>query len=96
MKTRHIPLRTCVVCRESSAKKTLLRVVRTKDDAGVQTVRTDSTGKANGRGAYVCKTVECIEKAIKQKRFERSLSATIVSEDLLSELLGFVVDLSNP
>ena len=76
MKTRHTPLRTCVVCREPSDKKTLLRVVRRpeKDGGGIAA---DPTGRANGRGAYVCASAECIDKAVKQKRFERSLSAPV-------------------
>ena len=84
MKTRHTPLRTCVVCREPSDKKTLLRVVRRpeKDGGGVAA---DPTNRANGRGAYVCASAECIEKAVKQKRFERSLSSpvpTTLADDL--------------
>jgi predicted RNA-binding protein YlxR (DUF448 family) len=84
MKQRHVPLRTCVVCRETSAKRTLLRVVREPGDDGV--VRFDADGKANGRGAYVCASDDCIDKAIKQKRFERSLSVKAVSETLAADL----------
>ncbi|BDI32254.1 hypothetical protein CCAX7_43050 [Capsulimonas corticalis] len=84
MKQRHVPLRTCVVCRETSAKRTLLRIVREPGDEGV--VRFDGSGKANGRGAYVCASDECIDKAIKQKRFERSLNVKAVSENLAADL----------
>ena len=84
MKARHIPLRTCVVCRETSAKKTLLRVVRTPGES--PEIRFDSTGKANGRGAYVCATLECIDKAIKQKRFERTLGVSATSDTLTEDL----------
>ncbi len=85
MKTRHIPIRTCVVCRQPSEKKTLLRVVRApqKDGGGVAV---DPTGKANGRGAYICASADCIDKAIKQKRFERSLSAGSVPPALAEAL----------
>ena len=85
MKTRHIPIRTCVVCRQTSEKKALLRVVRApeKDGGGVAV---DPTGKANGRGAYICASADCIDKAIKQKRFERSLSAGPVPPALAEEL----------
>jgi len=85
MKPRRIPLRSCVVCRQPSDKKTLLRVVRApeKDGGGVSV---DTTGKANGRGAYVCAATECIDKAIKQKRFERSLSATSLPMTLTEDL----------
>jgi len=85
MKTRHIPIRTCVVCRQPSDKKTLLRVVRApeKDGGGVAV---DPTGRANGRGAYICASAACIDKAIKQKRFERSLSAGSVPPTLADAL----------
>ena len=84
MKVRRVPIRSCVVCRQTSDKKTLLRVVRApeKDGGGVAA---DPTGRANGRGAYVCTAIECIEKAAKQKRFERALSAPVpatLMEDL--------------
>ena len=81
---RRRPLRTCVVCRQTSDKRVLLRVVRTAGEP--REVRFDQTGKANGRGAYVCAAMECIEKAIKQKRFERSLNVAVVPETLGSEL----------
>lgn len=85
MKPRHIPIRTCVVCRQTSAKKTLLRVVRRpeKDGGGVAA---DATGKASGRGAYVCADGGCIEKAVKQKRFERSLGVSGTPPDLADAL----------
>ncbi len=76
MKIRRVPIRSCVVCRQTSDKKTLLRVVRAPEKDG-GAVAADPTGRANGRGAYICAALECIEKAAKQKRFERSLSAPI-------------------
>ncbi len=84
MKVRRVPIRSCVVCRQTSEKKTLLRVTRApeKDGGGVAV---DPTGRANGRGAYICASLECIEKAAKQKRFERALSAPApasLTEDL--------------
>ncbi len=85
MKTRRVPIRTCVVCRQTSEKKTLLRVVRAPEKDG-GAVSVDATGKANGRGAYVCAATECIEKAVKQKRFERSLSASSLPPTLAEEL----------
>ena len=85
VKMRHIPIRMCVVCRETSAKTMLLRVVRRpeKDGGGLAV---DPTGRANGRGAYVCGSADCIDKAVKQKRFERSLRAGSVSPALADEL----------
>ena len=77
----------CVVCRQTSGKKTLLRVVRRpeKDGGGLAA---DPTGRANGRGAYVCASRECIEKAIKQKRFERALSVPAAPPDLADALVA--------
>ncbi len=90
MKPRHTPLRTCVVCRQTSAKKTLLRVVRAPQADGGG-VAPDPTGRANGRGAYVCAATECIEKAVKQKRFERSLSVPSLPATLAEDLKALAV-----
>lgn len=76
MKVRRVPIRSCVVCRQTSDKKTLLRVVRAPEKDG-GAVAVDPTGRANGRGAYICAALACIEKAAKQKRFERALSAPV-------------------
>ncbi len=85
MKTRHVPIRMCVVCRQTSDKKSLLRVVRRpeKDGGGLAA---DPSGRAAGRGAYVCASGECIAKAVKQKRFERSLGVSGVPPTLAEEL----------
>lgn len=63
MRRKHIPERTCVGCRETQAKRELLRVVRTPEGA----VEIDPTGKRSGRGAYVHNTRECWDKALKGK-----------------------------
>lgn len=76
MNVRRVPIRSCVVCRQTSDKKTLLRVVRAPEKDG-GAVAVDSTGRANGRGAYICAALACIEKAAKQKKFERALSAPV-------------------
>ena len=89
MKTYHVPIRTCVVCRQTSAKKTLLRVIRRPEKAGGG-VTVDPTGKASGRGAYVCASPDCIDKVIKQKRFERALNVTSVPATLADELRALV------
>jgi predicted RNA-binding protein YlxR (DUF448 family) len=75
MKQRHTPIRSCVVCRQTSDKRALLRVVRLPErDGGMVVV--DVTGKKPGRGAYICPDEVCVDKAIKGKRFERALAVT--------------------
>ena len=74
---KHIPLRTCVACRETKAKRELLRVVRTPDGHVVL----DETGKKSGRGAYLCARLSCWENAIKKKRLEQEFETTISEED---------------
>ena len=70
---RKIPMRMCVGCREMKPKMELLRVVKPQDaDA-----RIDRTGKAAGRGAYVCGQIECLRKAQKSRALERALEARI-------------------
>ena len=73
MKTRKIPLRTCVVTKEQLPKKDLLRIVRTKEGE----VLVDETGKVNGRGAYIKKDLEVLERAIKGKVLEKKLEIKI-------------------
>ena len=80
---KKIPMRMCVSCREMRPKKELTRVVRTPED----TVLLDATGRANGRGAYLCKKSACLEKAIKSRALERALEVPIKPEtyDVLRE-----------
>ena len=73
MKTRKIPMRMCVGCREMKEKKSLLRIVRSAEGA----ISFDRVGKAPGRGAYICRAKECLQKAIKQKQLERALETKI-------------------
>lgn len=96
MKVRRVPIRSCVVCRQTSDKKTLLRVVRAPEKDG-GAVAADPTGRANGRGAYICASLPCIEKAVKQKRFERALSASVPTTltDDLKALAAKIVE-TNP
>lgn len=74
---RHVPQRTCVACRSTEAKRGLVRVVRTA--AG--TVEVDETGKKAGRGAYLHKSKECWDKALKGKVLEYALKTAITAED---------------
>lgn len=73
---RKIPQRKCVGCGEMIPKKELLRVLRTQEGEFVL----DPTGKMNGRGAYVCASMECFKKAVKGKGLERSFKQAIPSE----------------
>ena len=73
---RKVPMRQCVGCREMKPKKELIRVIRTPEDA----VTLDSTGRKNGRGAYICPDPECLKKAKKSKGLERSLKISIPEE----------------
>lgn len=74
---KHVPLRTCVSCRETKPKRELLRVVRTPDGHVVL----DATGKKSGRGAYLCARLSCWENAMKRKRLEQEFEITISEED---------------
>lgn len=76
MKPKKIPMRMCTGCGEMFDKRTLVRVVKSKDGE----ISLDLTGKAAGRGAYVCKNAECLKKARKKKAFERAFSVQIDAE----------------
>lgn len=82
MKVKKIPMRTCVVTREQLEKKDLIRVVRTQE----KTVEIDLTGKLNGRGAYIKKDIDVINKARKSKVLDRNLEVTI-PDDLYDKLI---------
>lgn len=78
---KKVPMRQCLGCREMKSKKELIRVI--KDNQNNFSV--DVTGKKNGRGAYICNSMECLEKAIKTKSFERSFKMSI-PEEIYAEL----------
>ena len=73
MKSKKIPMRSCIVTHEKYEKRDLIRIVRTPDG----NVIVDETGKANGRGAYLKKDIEVINKAQKSKILERTLEVSI-------------------
>lgn len=78
---KKIPLRKCTGCGEMKPKAELIRVVKPPESAGADAaVSLDLTGKKSGRGAYVCKSAQCFEKARKARRFERSLGCKIPDE----------------
>ncbi|MDF2484927.1 MAG: hypothetical protein K0R46_1095 [Herbinix sp.] len=73
---KKLPLRMCTGCGEMKPKRELIRVLKTPEEEIV----IDATGKKNGRGAYVCCTLACLQKAIKTKGLERSLKVNIPRE----------------
>ena len=73
---RKIPMRKCVGCGEMKPKKELLRVLRTDEEGFVL----DTTGKKNGRGAYICYSRDCFQKAVKNKGLERSFKQAVPAE----------------
>lgn len=78
-------MRKCIGCNEMKSKKEMVRVLKTTED----TITIDTTGKKNGRGAYLCYSMDCLEKAMKTRGLERSLKCSIpkeVYESLQKEL----------
>lgn len=85
MKQRKIPLRKCTGCQQMKNKKELIRIVRSEEGE----FALDITGKKPGRGAYICPTKECLEKAHKSKGLERSFKSAVpkeVYEQLMQQL----------
>ncbi len=76
MKTKKIPMRMCLGCSEMKSKKELIRVVKNKEGE----ISLDLTGRKAGRGAYICKDIECLRKARKAKRLEKSFECRIDDE----------------
>lgn len=75
-KVKKIPLRKCLGCNEMKPKKELIRIVRSPEDK----VSIDKTGKAAGRGCYICPSMECLEKAIKARRVQNALEVQVDAE----------------
>lgn len=73
---KKIPVRQCMGCREQKPKNELLRVVRSPEG----TISLDFRGKASGRGAYICRSQECLKRAVKSRALERSLETAIPQE----------------
>ena len=76
MTNKKVPMRQCVGCAEMKSKKELLRIIKSPEEDVVL----DATGRKNGRGAYICASVECLKKAQKTKGLERSLKTAIPAE----------------
>lgn len=73
IKPKKIPMRMCLGCGEMKPKKELVRIVKSPENV----ISLDLTGKKSGRGAYICRSCDCFEKARKGRRFEKSLSCKI-------------------
>ena len=76
MSIKKVPLRQCIGCGEMKTKKEMIRVLKTSEGE----ISLDATGRKNGRGAYLCPTMECLKKAIKSKGLERSFKMAIPKE----------------
>ena len=80
------PLRKCIGCQEMKEKRELIRIVKPKEGE----IFIDPTGKANGRGAYICRSVECLQAARKKRKLERAFSSegkTIHIDDVVYETM---------
>lgn len=85
MKTKKIPLRSCIVSKEKLPKQELIRIVKNKENE----VFIDLTGKANGKGAYIKKDLAILEKAIKSKALEKHLE-TKIENNIYEELKNII------
>lgn len=88
MANKKIPMRQCIGCGEMKPKKEMLRIIKTAEEE----ILLDTTGRKNGRGAYICPDRECLKKAVKGKGLERSFKMAIpkdVYEMLTKEMEEF-------
>lgn len=84
---KKIPQRTCMGCNEKKNKTDLIRIVKNSNGE----INIDRTGKMQGRGAYICDDIVCLEKAIKSKRIERVFETKIENE-IYENLRGVILD----
>jgi len=84
---KSVPQRTCMGCNSKKNKEDLIKIVKNKENI----ISIDITGKMQGRGAYICKNIECIEKSKKNKRLEKSLNIKI-SDEFYEKLRGVIID----
>ncbi len=82
-----LPERTCMGCNGKKPKKELIRIVKNKEGE----INIDRTGKMQGRGAYICDNIECLEKLIKTKRLEK-IFETKISNEIYEKLRGVILD----
>lgn len=86
MQEKKKPTRMCMACNEKKEKQELLRIVRTVDG----NIEPDLTGKKNGRGAYICKSENCLDKVIKSKRLEKTFEKSI-SPEIYESIRGVII-----
>lgn len=79
---KKLPQRTCIGCNEKKDKKELIRIVANKENE----IKVDKTGKQDGRGTYICNNINCLEKAIKSKRFQRALKVDGVPDEVFENV----------
>lgn len=84
---KSLPQRTCLGCNSKKDKKDLIRIVKNKEN----NISIDFTGKTNGRGAYICNDIACLEKVVKSKRLEKSFEMKITDE-IYENLKGVIID----
>lgn len=84
---RNQPQRTCMGCHTKKDKRDLIRIVRNKEGK----IKIDRTGKQEGRGAYLCDDIQCLEKVIKSKRLEKILE-TKIEEEIYEDLRGVILE----
>ena len=84
---KKIPKSICIGCNVQKNKSDLIRIVMNKEG----NISIDKTGKANGRGAYICNNIECLEKAIKSKKLERSFERKI-DDTIYNSLRNEIID----
>ena len=87
MANKKIPMRKCVGCQEMKEKKSLIRVVKTAEGD----IILDDTGKKNGRGAYICKSLECFKKAKKTKALVKAITSDEVKSYIEDTYKGSVI-----
>lgn len=83
---KQMPQRTCAGCMQKKDKKDLIRIVKNKENQ----IFIDKTGKKEGRGIYICEKQECLEKAIKTKKIEKTFE-TSISEEIYNDLRGVIL-----
>ena len=90
MSMKKVPLRQCIGCGEMKSKREMIRVIKTPENE----ILLDATGRKNGRGAYLCFSEECFQKAVKNKGLERSFKQAIPQEvyDRLEKEMGEIAE----